>query len=345
MLSAAGSQNQQGSGALSPAMATWPCPQEACTQEAAKASPLHPWSLRLLLGWPRPHCPPCSSPTIESTALRTSVCPALSAPVGWPCEMEASSLVGGFLLATSMSQKKPRRVAHRASFPGWRTACAGGLGPCSCPPATLQIPSLSHSVISQTSFRAEYKATGGPAVFQKPVKFQVDITYTEGGAAQKENGVYSVTFTLLSGEPPGRGHGLWAPLPGHNSPSPPGPSRRFKRVVETIQTQLLSTHDQPSAQHLSGEAGLSSGSPASWHAGRGPSYCRLPPQLRRAPREQGLPSVAGRLSLHTQGGRAQHTTLKRRLLSTVEPSPPAPGLSWGAGLKGQKVATSYESSL
>ncbi|XP_066108483.1 serine/threonine-protein kinase BRSK2 isoform X1 [Saccopteryx bilineata] len=94
--------------------------------------------------------------------------------------------------------------------------------------AFLSIPSLSHSVISQTSFRAEYKATGGPAVFQKPVKFQVDITYTEGGAAQKENGIYSVTFTLLS-----------------------GPSRRFKRVVETIQTQLLSTHDQPCAQHLS----------------------------------------------------------------------------------------------
>ncbi|XP_064226366.1 serine/threonine-protein kinase BRSK2 isoform X4 [Aotus nancymaae] len=94
--------------------------------------------------------------------------------------------------------------------------------------AFLSIPSLSHSVISQTSFRAEYKATGGPAVFQKPVKFQVDITYTEGGEAQKENGIYSVTFTLLS-----------------------GPSRRFKRVVETIQTQLLSTHDPPSAQHLS----------------------------------------------------------------------------------------------
>uniref|UniRef100_M3Y469 BR serine/threonine kinase 2 n=1 Tax=Mustela putorius furo TaxID=9669 RepID=M3Y469_MUSPF len=112
--------------------------------------------------------------------------------------------------------------------------------------AFLSIPSLSHSVISQTSFRAEYKATGGPAVFQKPVKFQVDITYTEGGAAHKENGIYSVTFTLLS-----------------------GPSRRFKRVVETIQTQLLSTHDQPSAQHLSGERGLSSGRPAGWAPPRG----------------------------------------------------------------------------
>uniref|UniRef100_A0A8C2B1M9 BR serine/threonine kinase 2b n=1 Tax=Cyprinus carpio TaxID=7962 RepID=A0A8C2B1M9_CYPCA len=95
--------------------------------------------------------------------------------------------------------------------------------------AFLSIPSLSHSVVSQTSFRAEYKSTAGPTVFQKPVKFQVDITYTESTAATKENGIYSVTFTLLS-----------------------GPSRRFKRVVETIQTQLLSTHDQPGVQQLSG---------------------------------------------------------------------------------------------
>lgn len=34
---------------------------------------------------------------------------------------------------------------------------------------------------------------------------------------------------------------------------PAGPSRRFKRVVETIQAQLLSTHDQPGVQQLSGE--------------------------------------------------------------------------------------------
>ncbi|XP_047675657.1 serine/threonine-protein kinase BRSK2 [Tachysurus fulvidraco] len=95
--------------------------------------------------------------------------------------------------------------------------------------AFLSIPSLSHSVISQTSFRAEYKSTAGPTVFQKPVKFQVDITYTESSTATKENGIYSVTFTLLS-----------------------GPSRRFKRVVETIQTQLLSTHDQPGVQQLAG---------------------------------------------------------------------------------------------
>ncbi|XP_034019727.1 serine/threonine-protein kinase BRSK2-like [Thalassophryne amazonica] len=91
--------------------------------------------------------------------------------------------------------------------------------------AFLSIPSLSHSVISQTSFRAEYKSSAGPTVFQKPVKFQVDITYSESTGATKENGIYSVTFTLLS-----------------------GPSRRFKRVVETIQAQLLSSNDQPGIQ-------------------------------------------------------------------------------------------------
>ncbi|XP_069018072.1 serine/threonine-protein kinase BRSK2 isoform X3 [Embiotoca jacksoni] len=120
--------------------------------------------------------------------------------------------------------------------------------------AFLSIPSLSHSVISQTSFRAEYKSTAGPTVFQKPVKFQVDITYTESTAATKENGIYSVTFTLLS-----------------------GPSRRFKRVVETIQSQLLSTHDQPGVQQLSdeknGQVPYPSGTPS--------KHCPSPMHVRR----------------------------------------------------------------
>ncbi|KAM8845816.1 serine/threonine-protein kinase BRSK2 isoform 3-T5 [Spinachia spinachia] len=105
--------------------------------------------------------------------------------------------------------------------------------------AFLSIPSLSHSVVSQNSFRAEYKVSGGPSVFQKPVKFQVDIAFSEGESererepaereGRREIGIYSVTFTLIA-----------------------GPSRRFKRVVETIQAQLLSTHDQPSVQALAG---------------------------------------------------------------------------------------------
>ncbi|TKS89892.1 Serine/threonine-protein kinase BRSK2 [Collichthys lucidus] len=76
--------------------------------------------------------------------------------------------------------------------------------------AFLSIPSLSHSVLSQTSFRAEYKSSGGPSVFQKPVKFQVDIAFSEGERererertereGRRETGIYSVTFTLISGK-------------------------------------------------------------------------------------------------------------------------------------------------
>lgn len=44
-----------------------------------------------------------------------------------------------------------------------------------------------------------------------------------------------------------------APSPSESVSLPlAGPSRRFKRVVETIQAQLLSTHDQPSVQALAG---------------------------------------------------------------------------------------------
>uniref|UniRef100_A0A7N6FBM9 Protein kinase domain-containing protein n=1 Tax=Anabas testudineus TaxID=64144 RepID=A0A7N6FBM9_ANATE len=95
--------------------------------------------------------------------------------------------------------------------------------------AFLSIPSLSHSVVSQNSFRAEYKSSGGPSVFQKPVKFQRERERAER-EGRREMGIYSVTFTLIT-----------------------GPSRRFKRVVETIQAQLLSTHDQPSVQALADE--------------------------------------------------------------------------------------------
>lgn len=78
-------------------------------------------------------------------------------------------------------------------------------------PHISQIPSLSHSVLSQTSFRAEYKASGGPSVFQKPVRFQVDISSSEGpepsprqdgGGGGGCGGIYSVTFTLISGKFP-----------------------------------------------------------------------------------------------------------------------------------------------
>ena len=62
----------------------------------------------------------------------------------------------------------------------------------------LQTSDLSHSVISPTSFRAEYRRSGGTSMFSRNVKFQVDIApaHIEGGDGQK---LHCVNFTLLAG--------------------------------------------------------------------------------------------------------------------------------------------------
>lgn len=66
----------------------------------------------------------------------------------------------------------------------------------------LQIAELSHSVSSPMSFRVEYKrGTTGPAMFQRHVRFQVDIstiTKQQSGDNTKEH-LFAITFTLLSG--------------------------------------------------------------------------------------------------------------------------------------------------
>eukprot|EP00058_Branchiostoma_floridae_P022772 XP_002608262.1 hypothetical protein BRAFLDRAFT_87940 [Branchiostoma floridae] len=88
--------------------------------------------------------------------------------------------------------------------------------------AFLSMPGLTHNVVSPTSFKAEYKNAGGTSsMFSKPVRFQVDITPSES-VSEKQSAIYSVSFTLIS-----------------------GPSRRFKRVVELIQQQLLSSPTPP----------------------------------------------------------------------------------------------------
>ncbi|XP_008404311.1 serine/threonine-protein kinase BRSK2-like isoform X1 [Poecilia reticulata] len=156
--------------------------------------------------------------------------------------------------------------------------------------AFLSIPSLSHSVISQTSFRAEYKSTAGPTVFQKPVKFQVDITYTESSGATKENGIYSVTFTLLS-----------------------GPSRRFKRVVETIQAQLLSSNDQPGIQPQISDASQRSASKSSKRGSPLSNFFDVIKQLFsdekniQASHSPGAPTSTSSPTKHAPGSRPSQT--------------------------------------
>ncbi|XP_018026338.1 serine/threonine-protein kinase BRSK2 [Hyalella azteca] len=82
--------------------------------------------------------------------------------------------------------------------------------------AFLSVAELSHSVTSPMSFRLEYKrGNAGPAVFQRHVRFQVDITAV---CSSKEPGqLFAINFILLSGN-----------------------IRRFRRICEHLQSQVCS---------------------------------------------------------------------------------------------------------
>ncbi|XP_073990296.1 BRSK family serine/threonine-protein kinase sugar-free frosting isoform X3 [Rhodnius prolixus] len=83
--------------------------------------------------------------------------------------------------------------------------------------AFLSIAELSHSVSSPMSFRVEYRrGATGAAMFQRQVRFQVDISSVSKPSSPKEY-LYAVTFTLLTGN-----------------------IRRFRRVCEHIQSQICS---------------------------------------------------------------------------------------------------------
>lgn len=88
--------------------------------------------------------------------------------------------------------------------------------------AFLSIADLSHSVVSPMSFRVEYKRPSSTTMFQRNVRFHVDISIVGdgspngGGALDNKPAVYCISFTLIS-----------------------GPIRRFRRICEHIQGQIL----------------------------------------------------------------------------------------------------------
>lgn len=80
--------------------------------------------------------------------------------------------------------------------------------------AFLSTPDMSHSVVSTTTFRAEYRRSSSASMFSRNVRFQVDISPSPGYDTNGES--YCLTFTLIS-----------------------GPTRRFKRICEYIQALML----------------------------------------------------------------------------------------------------------
>ncbi|KAF8568959.1 hypothetical protein P879_06346 [Paragonimus westermani] len=99
----------------------------------------------------------------------------------------------------------------------------------------LATPGVVHTVISSTSFRAEYRRAGsGSSLLARPVKLQVDMVRATGGISTgaqmgnsvnatvpSEREVYAVNFQLLS-----------------------GPTRRFKRLCDQFQAALLAGSTQ-----------------------------------------------------------------------------------------------------
>lgn len=106
--------------------------------------------------------------------------------------------------------------------------------------AFLSVSDLSHSVVSPTSFRVEYKrghssTRSSPAShFQRNVRFHVDIlSQTEPSCgphtAEMEATTFIITFTLISGS-----------------------LRRFKRITDHIQGLIVghTINSTPAAVHL-----------------------------------------------------------------------------------------------
>ncbi len=69
----------------------------------------------------------------------------------------------------------------------------------------IQIADLNHSVASPMSFKVEYRrGTSGPAMFQRHVRFNVDIAAigqheVKGERFPEVDTLYAVTFVLIAG--------------------------------------------------------------------------------------------------------------------------------------------------
>ena len=61
----------------------------------------------------------------------------------------------------------------------------------------LSSPGVVHTVISPTTFRAEYRRPAGSSILTRPVKIQVDLVRASPPSSDRE--VYAVNFQLLSG--------------------------------------------------------------------------------------------------------------------------------------------------
>ncbi|KAJ7391065.1 Serine/threonine-protein kinase brsk1 [Desmophyllum pertusum] len=83
--------------------------------------------------------------------------------------------------------------------------------------AFLSVSHLTHSVLSQNGFKAEYKKPGGKTMFKKAVRISVNICPTDQSKQENLSSVHTISIVLES-----------------------GPVHRFKKLCEKLQLILLS---------------------------------------------------------------------------------------------------------
>jgi len=190
--------------------------------------------------------------------------------------------------------------------------------------AFLSIADLNHNVASPMSFKVEYRrGTSGPAMFQRHVRFNVDIAAigqheNKGERCPEVDILYAVTFVLIAGN-----------------------LRRFRRLCELIQVQVCSRRPPPASPRasrkfasteirdsesggsdvsdklslLAAESSSSSSSERraavqSSAAGRGKSYC---------PKKSATPSTSSAMSTSTS---KNPPSLPERTLPKTPPKTP-----------------------
>ncbi|CAF2036093.1 unnamed protein product [Rotaria magnacalcarata] len=90
--------------------------------------------------------------------------------------------------------------------------------------AFLSTPDLVHNVLSSTQYRCEYRRADRSSMFQRNIRFHVEICTVKSTDSSLPD-TYYVTFTLITGQ-----------------------SRRFKKLCEEIQTLFLTSKDRLTKQ-------------------------------------------------------------------------------------------------
>ncbi|CAF4265505.1 unnamed protein product [Rotaria socialis] len=90
--------------------------------------------------------------------------------------------------------------------------------------AFLSTPDLVHNVLSSTQYRCEYRRADRSSMFQRNIRFHVEICTVKSIDSSSPD-TYYVTFTLITGQ-----------------------SRRFKKLCEEIQTLFLASKDRLTKQ-------------------------------------------------------------------------------------------------